>query len=181
MEERRVSRRRAREEATVLNPDESLTELPLGLPGRLFRCAMPFSGYDPAGRTFDGFRAEAVRVVVVLVGVEECERLTGRDLYALYRDEGIDIVALPIPDFGATDVERAREVVARVLDHLRAGRNVAVHCHAGRGRAGAIIACVAREVLGLGGLEVIAWLRSYVPGAIETSAQVELVVRYGEA
>lgn len=155
-----------------------LTELPLGLPGRFFRCAMPFSGYDPAGRTLDGFRAHAIRVVVVLVAAEECERLTGRDLYALYREEALDVVALPIPDFGIADVPRVREVVARVLDHLRGGRNVAVHCHAGKGRAGAILACVAREALGLGGEEVIAWLRHYVPGAIETPAQVQLVVRY---
>ena len=155
-----------------------LTELPLGLPGRFFRCAMPFSGYDPAGRTLDAFRTQQVRVVVVLVGAEECERLTGRDLYALYVEEGLDVVALPIPDFGVADMPRVREVVARVLDHLGGGRNVAVHCHAGKGRAGTIIACVAREVLGLGGEEVIGWLRRYVPGAIETPAQVGLVIRY---
>lgn len=155
-----------------------LTELPLGLPGRCFRCAMPFSGYDPAGQTMDAFRTEDVRVVVVLVGAEECERLTGRDLYALYRDEGLDVVALPIPDFGVSDEPRLHAVVTRVLNDLRGGRNVAVHCHAGKGRAGTVLACVAREVLGLGGEEVIVWLRRYVPGAIETPVQADLVLRW---
>ena len=179
MEERGISRRRAREEGVVLSHDEALTEVPLGLPGRLFRCAMPFSGYDPRGRAFEEFRVQGVTVVVVLVGADECARLTGQDLYALYRDEGLDVVALPIPDFGVADLPRVRDVVSRVLDGLRDGRNVAVHCHAGIGRAGTILACVAREALGLGGDEVIPWLRRYVRGAIETPAQAQLVMRYG--
>ena len=139
---------------------------------------MPFSGYDPAGRTLEAFRSENVRVVVVLVGAQECETLTGRDLYAVYRDEGLEVIALPIPDFGVTDVPRVRAVVSSVLDHLRHGRHVAVHCHAGKGRAGVIIACVARDVLGLGGQEVIRWLRRYVPGAVETPVQFQLVMEY---
>ena len=68
--------------------------------------------------------------------------------------------------------------VRRVLDQLRAGRHVAIHCHAGLGRTGMFAACLAREALGLGGDEAIAWIRGLVPGAVESRGQEELIRSY---
>lgn len=92
-----------------------LTELPLGLAGRAFRCAMPFSPYDPQGRALDEFRDRGVSVVVVLAEADECERLEQLDLRQLYRDEGFEVVEFPIRNFGVTGEARLREVVDRVL------------------------------------------------------------------
>jgi protein-tyrosine phosphatase len=155
-----------------------LTELPLDLPGRLFRCAMPFSAYDPDGRALDEFRTRQVTVVVVLAEADECDRIAGHDLRRVYADAGLEIVDFPIKDFGVATEDELRRVVERVLARLRGGRHVAVHCHAGKGRAGTIAACVVREVLGLPGDDAIAWVRRHVPGAVETSAQFDVIRRF---
>jgi hypothetical protein len=157
---------------------EMLTELPLGLPGRLYRCAMPFSAYDPTGQAFEDFRSEKVRIVVVLAERDECERIAGCDLGQLYLEEGLEVVDFPIKDFGVRTETEFREVAGRVLERLRGGDHVAVHCHLGKGRAGTFAACLAREVLGLSGDDAIAWVRHHVPGAIETSAQIDLIRRF---
>jgi protein-tyrosine phosphatase len=73
--------------------------------------------------------------------------------------------------------ERFRDVIRRVLADLSAGPGVAVHRHAGRGRTGTLAACVAREALGLSGDAAITWVRTCVPGAIESRAQEEPIRR----
>ncbi len=48
-----------------------LTELPFGLPGRVFRSPMPFGLYDPHGEVYDQFREEQIAVIVLLASDEE--------------------------------------------------------------------------------------------------------------
>ncbi len=76
-----------------------LTELPFGLPGRLFRSPMPFGPYDLHGEVYDQFREEQITVVVLLTTEDECLHKTGRNLRALYLQEGLTVLYLPIPDF----------------------------------------------------------------------------------
>jgi rhodanese/phosphatase family protein len=156
----------------------ALTELPLGLAGRLFRCAMPFSDYDREGRALDAFAAEGVGIVVVLAERDECLRVTRRDLLAIYRARGLRIIEFPMRNLGVVSDDLFAGIVTRVLDELSAGHSVAVHCHAGVGRAGTLAACLARAALGLTGDEAIAWVRGYVPDAIETHAQEALIQRF---
>ena len=66
----------------------SLTELPFGLSGRLFRSPMPFGPYDLHGEVYDRFRQEQISVIVLLATVDECLYKTGRNLRALYLREG---------------------------------------------------------------------------------------------
>jgi len=49
---------------------------------------------------------------------------------------------VPVPDLHAPSVDEARALVARLLDHLVAGRTVLAHCGAGIGRAGTVAAAV---------------------------------------
>lgn len=139
---------------------------------------MPFSGYDPRGRALGEFRRQGVRTVVLLAETEECLRYAERDLCAVYRDEGLEVIHFPIRDLGVAGDEPFGALVDSVLARLRAGGSVAIHCYAGKGRAGTLAACLARAVMGLGGDAAISWVRRYVPGAVETSAQVELIKRF---
>ena len=41
-----------------------------------------------------------------------------------------------------------------------------VHCHAGMGRTGLFLACLAQRALHMSPVEAIDWVRSYVPGAL---------------
>ena len=44
----------------------SLTELPFGLPGRVFRSPMPFGPYDLHSEVYDSFCEEQIAVNVLL-------------------------------------------------------------------------------------------------------------------
>lgn len=154
----------------------SLTELSLGLQGRIFRSPMPFGDFDPRGSALDAFKKQKVSVVVLLVGDEECVRKAGRDLRALYRKEGFRVIHVPIVDFAAPMKGRLDSALTATIEHAQAGHHVAIHCHAGIGRTGMFAACLAKRVLGLSGREAIEWVRRLIPGAIETAEQEQFVL-----
>lgn len=139
---------------------------------------MPFSEFDPAGLLLDQFKLNEVSLVVVLAERAECRSVARGDLFEVYRGEGLEVIHLPIRDFSAGDGEPIQPYVRRVVAELQDGRHVAIHCRAGRGRAGMFAACLAREVLGLSGAEAIAWIRGLVPGAVETRGQEDLIRTY---
>ena len=76
----------------------SLTEFPLGMAGKIFSSAMPFGLYDPNGQLFEELKKATVSVVVLLAETEECREKTGRDLLALYQQEGLTVLHLPVPN-----------------------------------------------------------------------------------
>ena len=154
----------------------SLTELPLGLPGCIFRSPMPFGDFDPQGSALNAFKKQEVSVVVVLAGDEECVRKAGRDLRALYAQEGFGVIHVPILDFAAPAKVRLEHALSATIGHAQAGHHVAIHCHAGIGRTGMFAACLAKRVLGLSGSEAIEWVRRLIPGAVETTEQEQFVL-----
>ncbi len=58
---------------------------------------------------------------------------------------------------------------------MKNGENLAVHCHAGVGRTGMFAAMMAHELLGTNADESIAWVRRYIPFAIDTDYQKRFV------
>ena len=93
---------------------------------------------------------------------------------AIYRDAGFDFLLLPISDGAAPTPEQAAEAV-RFIDNQRENhRAVAVHCAAGLGRTGTILATylVAR---GASASEAVSRVRSVEPAAIETSRQLNFL------
>ena len=154
----------------------SVIELPLDLPGRIFRSPMPYGPYDPQGTALRRFRQEQIAGIVLLASDEECIHKAGRHLRTLYWQEGWQVLYLPIPDFGVPAKEDLERGVQSTIEQARAGQHIAIHCSAGIGRTGLFTACLAKYVLGLSGEEAIAWIRHYIPGAIETPIQRQLVM-----
>ncbi len=152
------------------------TEFPLKLPGRIFGSPMPFSIYDPEGESLRRFKKEGVSVVVVLTEEEKYLLRARRDLKSIYREEGFQVIEVPAPDFDVPSKTDLLNAVNKVIELARAGRNVAVHCHAGIGRTGMFAAFLAKKVLGLTGEEAVRWTRRFIPGAIEAEAQRRMVL-----
>lgn len=161
------------------NPD-GLTELPFGLPGKIYRSPMPFRPDDMQGALFSDYRQAGVNVVVVLADRDETVRKTGRDLLEFYREHGLYVIHCPIPDFR---VPESPDVLQSALDEVGAlagnGKNIAVHCYAGFGRTGLFMGCLAKRVFGFSGKRAIQWVRGYIPTALENEAQEVYVLTYG--
>ncbi len=153
-----------------------LTEFPLKLPGRIFGSPMPFSIYDPEGESLRRFKKEGVSVVVVLTEEEEYLLRARRDLKSIYREEGFQVIEVPAPDFDVPSKADLLNAVNKVIELAKAGRNVAVHCHAGIGRTGMFAAFLAKRVLGLTGEEAVRWTRRFIPGAVEAEVQRRMVL-----
>lgn len=159
------------------NP-EGLTLLPFGLPGKIYRSPMPFRVTDRQGILFDQYQFAGVDAVVVLVDGEEIHRKADRDLLQFYLDQSLEIVHCPIPDFEIPhSPEKLSAALSTVQNIAGAGKNVVTHCYAGFGRTGLFMGCLAKRVLGLSGEQAIAWVRKYIPTALENEAQ-ENYVRY---
>jgi atypical dual specificity phosphatase len=152
-----------------------ITNLPYKFPGKVYRSAMPFSTYDPAGQLLDAYKSREISLIVLLASDEECLRITGRDLRSIYDEENFEVIYLPIPDFDVPDDEDLREAVQNVLARSRAGEAIAIHCHAGIGRTGMFAAGLAKLGMDLSSDEAIRWVRESIPGAVEVAEQEKLV------
>lgn len=156
----------------------TLTLLPFNLTGNIYRSPMPYSSYDSGEEVYPAYQEAGIQVVVVLAEREECLDNAGRDLLKLYERDGLRVIHAPVRDFGTPDPGIIEPAVQEVIRAAQSGKHVAVHCHAGIGRTGTFLACLACDVFGWEGDQAVAWVRQYVPGAVETSAQQTWVREY---
>ena len=155
----------------------SLTELPFGLPGRVFRSPMPFGQYDLHGEVYDRFCEEQIAVIVLLASDEECLHKTGCNLRALYLKAGFQVLYLPIADFSVPAKDDLAQAVQDTITHAQAGHHIVIHCSAGIGRTGLFTAYLVKRCLDLSGAEALQWVRRYIPHAVETPEQQQLVLQ----
>ena len=92
---------------------------------------------------------------------------------------GLCYLHLPVEDMSAPTIEDVREFVAFVHDTRRRQAGTLVHCTAGMGRTGTMLACYLVHE-GNGPTEAMDEVRRRRPGSIETPAQEALVRQYSE-
>ncbi len=156
-----------------------MTELPFRLKGKIFRSAMPFCMYDKKQTLFAQFQKCQVSVVLVLARRKECLERTGIDLIDFYNERGLQVIHLPIQDFGVPRKAAVKRALREVIRLANDGHNVVIHCFAGVGRTGTIAACLAGEIFGDSGEEAIRRVRAWIgDGSVETHEQNRFVIEY---
>jgi atypical dual specificity phosphatase len=93
---------------------------------------------------------------------------------------GLVAAHVPIADFSAPMPDQAERAVAAIRRFLAEGRPTAVHCGAGLGRTGTILACFL-AAQGTPADDAIARVRIAHPGSIETPEQEAAVAEYARA
>jgi atypical dual specificity phosphatase len=93
---------------------------------------------------------------------------------------GLALLHLPIEDFHPPTLDQQHALVEALQARVRAGERVGIHCTAGLGRTGTMLATwfVAR---GLDPAQAIDRVRALRPGSIETTDQEESVFLFAEA
>jgi atypical dual specificity phosphatase len=95
-----------------------------------------------------------------------------------YRARGFRVHHVPIAGQMAPEDEQIVHACRLIRRALRDGRRVYVHCHAGCGRTGTIVACYLVYRLRIDAEEAMGIVRALRPCSIETDGQEDAVVRW---
>jgi len=123
----------------------------------------PLTAYND---DFPDLYAAGIRAVVSLLNIPSDK--------PVYESAGFAFLCLPVPDGGALSIEQVREFTAFVDAQLAANNPVAVHCEAGLGRTGTMLAAY---LISKGETveSAIARVRGAESKAIETGAQIHFL------
>ncbi len=126
-------------------------------------------------RTEADLRALADRGIAVLLNLHE----EAHDAGLLARC-GLSEVHVPVRDFTAPTPEQIDTGVGAIRGAVGQGRAIAVHCGAGLGRTGTMLACYLVST-GMSADAAIERVRAIRPGSIETERQRIAIRRYAAA
>ncbi len=137
------------------------------IPDQLGACVNPLVGEQALQHLVSG-------QIALLINLHE--RADPVDLLAQVRAETLH---LPVPDSYPPTQEQLDEGVAAIRSALAQGQRVAVHCGAGLGRTGTLLAAYLVSE-GVAPAEAIERVRASRPGSVETLEQEQAVHEYAQ-
>jgi len=111
-------------------------------------------------------------------GVKSIVTMTENSLPQQWVSE-IEYLHVPTPDFTAPDMEKIDMAVDFIHESITDNQAVMVHCAAGLGRAGTILACYFVKYKKFSAEEAIKKIRNERPGSIQSETQ-ELAITFYE-
>jgi len=154
----------------------------LGCAGRLAMSSSP--GCHPGSTLEQDLGALVEAGISLVVCLQEEQELFWLDEVESIDDRRRAVEALgttflhaPIEDFMAPDLGTTRTVLEALFACLDHGSDALVHCYAGLGRTGTVVACalVSRGMCASDAILLTRWLR---PGAIQSGQQERFIARF---
>ncbi|MBX2796601.1 MAG: dual specificity protein phosphatase family protein [Myxococcales bacterium] len=153
-------------------------------PARLGVCSIPGEQADARDRDLRDLRAAGVTHLVCFVEGHELASLqpseTPEQRADAVRDAGMAFLHVPVEDFRAPTLAQVEETMRWLSTALQQGGSVVLHCWAGLGRAGTMLACalVSRGMNAHDAIVTTRWVR---PGAIQSQGQETRVAEYARS
>jgi atypical dual specificity phosphatase len=110
-------------------------------------------------------------------GVKSIITMTERNLPSSWI-EGLEYLHIPTEDLTAPDIEKIDVAVDFINERIKNNEPVMVHCAAGIGRTGTILASYLIKYQGLTAKEAIEKIRQERPGSIQSESQEMAVTFY---
>ncbi len=139
-------------------------------PGRLAGTPMP-GVYHPVEYDADALARMGVTILVSLTQTDPA--------VDVIENRGIHVARSPVHDMCAPSVTQAWGLCGWIDDWLANGEVVAVHCRAGKGRTGSILACYL-VWQGMGPMDALEQVRLIDAQWVQSDEQVEFIERFGD-
>ena len=91
-----------------------------------------------------------------------------------FNGTNIRVKHLPLKDHGALTVHGLNEAVTYIDDEVKAGRTLHLHCLAGKGRTGSVLAAYLMKTEGMTAKRAIELVRGRRPGSVERGQESSL-------
>jgi atypical dual specificity phosphatase len=95
-----------------------------------------------------------------------------------FNGSDIDYLHLAVEDFGAPNIEELVQAVDFIDQQISTGKAVMVHCAAGKGRTGAVLAAYLVKKQSLSAEQAIEKVRGMRPGSVQSISQETAVSMY---